>query len=137
MTPAHAPSQTPAEIVAALHPVRPPASLVGLEAGGLVAAFGLGLLLALAGFALVRPVLRKRPPPQRPGTLLARLGALPPEAQPLAAARVFTALGASLPPALTATLYRPGATLDLRSIRPALDAAWDAADAAARSRAGA
>ena len=134
MTPA---PPTPAEIVAALHPVRPPASLAGLDAGALVAAFGLGLLLALAGFALVRPVLSRRHRPPRPGALLARLGALPPEAQPLAAARVFGALGAPLPAPLAATLYRPGTALDLRMIGPALDAAWGAADAPARSRAGA
>ena len=134
MTPAQ---PSPAEMVAALHPVRPPASLGGLDLGALVAAFGLGLLLAVAGFALVRPVLRRRQHPPRPGALLARLGALPPEARSLAAARVFGALGAPLPPPLAAALYRPGAALDLRAIGPALEAAWAAADAETRSRAGA
>ena len=134
MTPA--PPST-AEMVAALHPMRPPASLVGLDPGALIAAFGLGLLLALAGFALVRPVLRRRQRPPRPDVLLARIGALPAEAQSLAAARAFAALGAPLPPPLAAALYRPGSALDLRVIGPALEAAWTAADAPARSRAGA
>ena len=125
----------PAELLDALHPPRLPAGTAGLEPGALAVAFGLGLLLALAAFALVRPVLRARARTSGPAGHLVRLKALPPEAQPLATARLFAALGAALPEAVGAALYQPGATLDLGAIGPALTAAWAAADRQARRRA--
>lgn len=126
---------TPAELIAALHPPRLPEGTATLGPGALVAAFGLGLLLALAAFALVRPVLRARLRPAGAEALLARLRTLPPEARPLAAARIFAALGASLPEAVVAALYRPGAVLDPDAVGPALVSAWRAADRPARMRA--
>ncbi|TPE50233.1 hypothetical protein [Amaricoccus solimangrovi] len=124
---------TPAEVVAALHGPRLPEGTASLGPGALVAAFGLGLLIALALFALARPVLRARRRAPRPADLLARLAALPDTARPLAAARLFGHLGAPPPEAVAARLYRPTpAPLDPRTLEPALAAAFAQAAPEAR-----
>ena len=84
-------------MVAALHPMRPPASLVGLDPGALIAAFGLGLLLALAGFALVRPVLRRRQRPPRPDVLLTDFDLGAGDTGDAAISALRAALGAPVP----------------------------------------
>ena len=125
---------TPAELLAALHDPRLPQGTAGLDAGALVAAFGLGLLIALGLFALARPALRTRARAPRPGELLARIAALPEEARPLAAARLFASLGAPAPSSVARSLYRPGAGagVDGAEIEAALARAWSEADPAAR-----
>lgn len=127
---------TPAEVVAALHGPRMPAGTAELNPWALVAAFGLGLLLALGLFALARPALRARRRAATPAQHLAALAALPEAARPLAAARIFADLGAPPPPAVAARLYAPRpARLDPAEIAPALKAAWSRATPEARGRA--
>jgi hypothetical protein len=123
---------TPAELLAALHDPRLPEGTAGLDAGALLAAFGLGLLIALGLFALARPALRVRARAAKPGELLARIAAMPEEARPLATARLFASLGAPMPPSLARSLYRPGAGVDGGEIEGALARAWAGADRAAR-----
>ncbi|PZQ51541.1 MAG: hypothetical protein DI556_05140 [Rhodovulum sulfidophilum] len=123
---------TPEEFIAALHAPRLPEGAAGLDAGALVAAFGLGLLIAFGFFALVRPAFRARRGAPRPGELLAGLAALPEAARPLAAARLFSGLGAPVPETVARGLYRPGAKLDTGEVEAALARAWAGADGAAR-----
>ena len=124
---------TGAEVVAALRPPRLPAGTAELGPGALAAAFGLGLLLALALYLLARPLLRARARALTPAEHLAQIAKLEPKARPLAAARLFDRLGARPPAALAAELYRPDpAPLDTRALEAALEAAWRAAPAEAR-----
>lgn len=95
------------EIVAALNPPRLPAAFAGAGWADLLAAFGLGLLLAAALAALLGPVLRPRP--TRPGVAdrLAALRALPPEARLLGQLRLAAERGVALPADVRARLYGP------------------------------
>lgn len=127
---------TTEEVVAALHPPRLPVGTAALGPGALIAAFGLGLLIALVLFALARPAFRARRKAAGPPDFIAGLAALPPEARPLAAARLFTRLGAAPPESVTTRLYRPGSPpLDAETLDNALRAAW--AEAAPEARRGA
>ena len=65
-------------IVAALHPPRLPAAFIATGWQDLLAAFGLGLLLAALAFALLAPLLRPRVRRESLATRIARLDALPP-----------------------------------------------------------
>lgn len=121
------------ELVSALHPPRLPVGTATLGPGALIAAFGLGLLVALVLFAIARPAFRARLKPARPSDLVAGLAALPPEARPLAAARLFARLGAAPPDSVTSRLYRPEAPpLDAEALGEALRAAWAGAGPEAR-----
>ena len=77
-TAARARLMTP-EIVAELHPPRLPADFIATGWADLLAAFGLGLLLAALAAALIGPMLRPRPRRESVAARLARLGALPPD----------------------------------------------------------
>ena len=67
------------EIVAELNPPRLPADFVGTGWADLLAAFGLGLLLAALAAMLIGPMLRPRRRRESVAARLARLGALPPD----------------------------------------------------------
>lgn len=124
---------TGAEVVAALSGPRLPLAAATLSPGALVAAFGFGLLIALALFLIARPAFRARRRAASPAEHLAALARLPAEARPLAAARLFVLLGARPPEALATTLYRADAgNVDMSGLEPALTAAWRAASAEAR-----
>lgn len=124
---------TTEEVVAALHPPRLPMGTASLGPGALIAAFGLGLLIALALFAFARPAFRARREAVKPSDLLAGLATLPPEARPLAAARLFSRLGAAPPDAVTTRLYAPKAPpLDTETLNQPLRDAWAGAGPEAR-----
>ena len=95
---------TPLDVIRDLHPPRLPEAFAALGWPELLAAFGLGLLLALAIHAVIRPVLTRRPrvalEPQ-----LVRLRTLPPQERALAQARLLTRLGGSVPPDVAHLLY--------------------------------
>lgn len=107
----------PAELAAALRPIRwPIPTEAEAYADGLLA-FGLGLLVALATYGLLRLFLARRADPRRRlrQELAAARGLAPPErllALARLAARVLPA-DAAPRPALEAALYRPGVPLDL------------------------
>lgn len=107
----------PADLAAALRPIRWP---IPTEAEGYadgLLAFGLGLLAALAVFGLLRLFLARRADPRRRlrQELVAARGLAPAErllALARLAARELPAQAAPRP-ALEAALYRPDAGLDL------------------------
>jgi hypothetical protein len=94
------------EIVADLHPPRLPAQFIDTGWADLLAAFGLGLLLAALAAALIGPMLRPRRRRESVAARLARLRTLPPDDRLLGQLRLITETGARLPPELRAALYR-------------------------------
>jgi hypothetical protein len=95
------------DIVAELHPPRLPAEFTSPGWPDLLAAFGLGLLLAALVVALVAPILRPRPRRETPAMALARLRDLPPAQRQLGQLRLLAAAGTPLPDDLRAALYGP------------------------------
>jgi hypothetical protein len=95
------------EIVAELHPPRLPAEFTAPGWPDLLAAFGLGLILASLAAALVAPMLRPRPRRETTAAALARLRTLPPEERLLGQLRLLAATGTPLPDDLRAALYSP------------------------------
>ncbi len=94
------------ETLADLHPPRLPADFIATGWADLLAAFGLGLLLAALAAALIRPMLRPRRRRESVAARLARLGSLPPEERLLGQLRLVEETGAALPPEIRAALYR-------------------------------
>lgn len=98
------------DLAESLHPPRLPEAFATLSAADLLAAFGLGLILAALILTLALPLLRRRP--SRPG-LKARLAgarALPEAERSLAFARILSETGTPLPEDLRQGLYsRDGA----------------------------
>jgi len=92
-------------IVADLHPPRLPADFIATGWPDLLAAFGLGLLLAAVVAALLVPLLRPRRRRESVVARLARLGELPPDERLLGQLRLAAATGTSLPDDLRAALY--------------------------------
>lgn len=124
------------DVLRDLHPPRLPEDFAALVWPEVLAGFGLGLLLALVIFAIVRPVLTRRPAPKI-GPHLLRLRALPPEECLLAQARLLSSLGGALPAELHAALYAPtppSAEVTAR-IEPLIRAAFRKADSKARAAA--
>lgn len=98
---------TPPPIVAELHPPRLPAAFIDTQWQDLLAAFGLGLLLAALAVALLRPLLTPRPRRVSTAARLARLAALPPEDRLLGQLALLRERGTPLPDDLRAALYAP------------------------------
>jgi len=94
------------DVVRDLHPPRLPEPFAALGWPELLAAFGLGLLLALGIHAVIRPVLTRRPLVALEPNL-ARLRALPPQERLLAQVRLLTRLGGTIPPEIRPLLYVP------------------------------
>jgi hypothetical protein len=93
------------EIVADLHPPRLPADFIAPGWPDVLAAFGLGLLLAALAAAIAAPLLRPRPRRESVAARLAVAAALPPDARQIAQLRLIAETGAALPPELSAALY--------------------------------
>ena len=91
--------------LAGLHPPRLPAEAVATGWPDLLAAFGLGLLLAALAALLLAPLLRTRPRRESLRARLARAGTLPPAARLLAQLRLLEETGTPLPPDVRAALY--------------------------------
>jgi hypothetical protein len=88
-----------------LHPPRLPADFVATGWPDLLAAFGLGLLLAALACAVAAPLLKPRPRRQSLRARLAQLASLPPEDRLLGQLALLRARGAPLPADLRARLY--------------------------------
>jgi hypothetical protein len=93
------------DIVADLHPPRLPAGFIDTGWQDLVAAFGIGLLLAALAFAVLAPLLKPRPRRASLAAHLARLKALPPEDRLLGHLALLRERGTTLPEDLRAALY--------------------------------
>jgi hypothetical protein len=92
-------------IVADLHPPRLPAGFIETGWQDLVAAFGIGLLLAAVAVAVIAPLLKPRPRRVPVAARLARLAALPPDARLLGQLALLRERGAALPDDVRAALY--------------------------------
>jgi hypothetical protein len=92
-------------IVAELHPPRLPAAFIATGWPDLLAAFGLGLLLAALAFALLRPLLRSRPRRASTAARLAALADLPLDDRLLGQLRLLAEKQSPLPDDLRAALY--------------------------------
>lgn len=90
-----------------LHPPRLPVAFASFGWSEALVAFGLGLLLALLLFELVRPAFVRRPGFDLEAEL-ARLAGLPPAERMLGQLRLLRRLDAPLPEETRAHLYRPG-----------------------------
>ena len=99
---------TKPDILRDLHPPRLPEDFAAFGWPEALAAFGLGLLVAVIVFAAIRPALTRRPRPNITAQLL-HLRALPPDERLLAQTRLLTRLGGTLPDDLRPDLYRADA----------------------------
>ncbi|MEZ5797747.1 MAG: hypothetical protein R3D63_09925 [Paracoccaceae bacterium] len=96
---------TPQELVAQLHGPRLPEGYAAMGWDDVLAAVGLGLVLAAAVLAVLGPVLRPRARPARRGAQIAEAARLPPQDRLLALARLLHDLGGTLPEDQRAALY--------------------------------
>lgn len=94
------------EIVASLHPPRLPEAFAAPGWDDLLAAFGLGLLLAALVLAVAMPALRRRPRPPRTRERIALAATLPAPERLLALARLLAERGGELPADQRQALYR-------------------------------
>lgn len=95
---------TPA-IVADLHPPRLPETFAGLGWPDLLAALGIGLMLAALVVTLAAPLLHRRPHRVAPRARIAAAAQLPPAERLLALAQLLHARGGTLPEDQRAALY--------------------------------
>lgn len=98
---------TVAGIVAELHPPRLPAVAVATHWNDVLAAFGLGLLLAALLAAVLAPLLRPRVRRETVAKRLDHARTLPPGERLVAQLTVLREKGVPLPPDLHAALYTP------------------------------
>lgn len=98
------------DIIAQLHPPRLPESFTALGWPDVLAAIGVGLLLAAIVLTVAGPMLRRRPHALRPAEHIAAAAALPPQERLLALTRVLVERGGTLPADQRAALYsgQPG-----------------------------
>lgn len=107
-----------------LHPPRLPLDVASIGWPETLAGFGLGLLLALGLFELLRPAFLRQPRRDL-GQTLAGLKSLPPPDRLLAELRLLDRLGAPLPAEARAALYAPGRPEP--DLLPEIRRAWRAA----------
>ncbi|SHF18477.1 hypothetical protein SAMN05444339_10422 [Loktanella atrilutea] len=93
------------EIVRDLHPPRLPADFVALGWSDLLAAFGVGLVLAGLVLIVLQPLLRPRTRPARLNDRIAAAAALPGDRRLLALSALLTERGQPLPDDLRHALY--------------------------------
>ncbi len=96
---------TPDALVAQLHPPRLPEAFAALGWEDVLAAIGLGFVLAALLLTIFGPLLRPRPRAPRPAALIARAARLPPQERLLALARLLSECGGTLPEDQRAALY--------------------------------
>lgn len=106
-----------------LHQPRLPLDVAALGWPEVLAGFGLGLLLALGIFELLRPAFTRKARPDLEAELV-RLKSLPAAERLLAEARLLDRLGAPLPDEARAQLYAPEATAP--DLEPLIRRAWRA-----------
>lgn len=97
------------DVVRDLHPPRLPDAFVATEWGDLLAAVGLGLLLAALILALGAPFLQRRKRQPRISDRIAAAALLPPQERLLVLVQILTERGGQLPEDLRVALYTPGA----------------------------
>jgi len=93
------------DIVNDLHPARLPAEFVMMGWQDMLAAFGMGLILAGLIVTLLQPLLRQRSRPQRTEDRIAAAATLPPAERLLALSALLTDRGRRLPDDLRHALY--------------------------------
>jgi hypothetical protein len=93
------------DIVAELHPPRLPAAFSALGWADLLAAFGVGLVLAALVLMLAGPLLRRRDRPVPLARRIKEAARLPAPERLLALARLLGEAGGSLPEDQRAALY--------------------------------
>lgn len=113
------------ELVARLRPIRLPEDFATFGPSDALAAFSLGVVLALAALALMRPLLARRTDPlARARAEIARLSRLPTGERAYRLAllldRFDPARRTPRPANLGATLYRPEADADLADLETAV-----------------
>ena len=94
------------DIVSNLHPPRLPEAFAAQGWDDLLAAFGLGLLLAALVLAIAMPALRRRPRPLRIRERIALAARLPGPERLLALAQLLAERGGELPEDQRQALYR-------------------------------
>lgn len=114
---------TGAEMAANLHPARLPEAFAALGRDDLLAAFGIGLVLAALCLTVFAPVLRPRIRPPSWQARLAGLADLPPAEAEVERLRLLAAAGAHLTASDRVALYagrlEPSALEErLRAVRP-------------------
>ncbi len=119
------------DVIRDLHPPRLPESFAALGWPEVLAAVGLGLLLALGIHVVIRPALIRRPRPALEPQL-ARLRSLPPQERLLAQARLLTQLGGTVPTGLRPLLYSAGPPPDV-VLEPLIRDAFRQADPAQKA----
>ena len=93
------------DIVADLHATRLPADFVTLGWPDLVAAFGIGLVMAGVILTVLQPLLRPRPRPMRVEDQIANAAKLPPPDRLFALSTLLAERGGPLPDGLRHALY--------------------------------
>lgn len=94
------------DLVASLHPPRLPEAFATLGAMDILAAFGIGLLLAVLILSLTAPLLQRRPRRIGLSAQIAEARALPPQDRLLALTRLLSARGGAIPEEMKPLLYR-------------------------------
>lgn len=111
------------ELHEALNPPRLPADFVQSHPADLLAAFGIGFLVAAALVLLLAPLLRRRVRPASLSERRAALADLPPAERLLGEAKLLAEVGATLPAEFAPALYA-GAPHDSARIDSLLRDAW-------------
>src|SRR5690606_12744710 len=94
------------DLIKALHPPRLPEAYATLGALDLLAAFGIGLLLAALILTLIAPLLQRRPRNPSLSARIEKTRGLPPSERLLALARLLSARGGAIPDEMKPLLYR-------------------------------
>lgn len=94
------------DLIASLHPPRLPEAFATLGAMDLLAAFGIGLLLAVLILSLAGPLLQRRPRRIGLSAQIAETKSLPPQDRLLALTRLLSTRGGAIPDEMKDLLYR-------------------------------
>lgn len=111
------------DLIQTLNPPRLPADFVRTGAADLLAAFGIGLLIAAVLVFVLAPLLQRRPPRRRSTEVLRELRAMPAPERLIAAARLLAERGLALPETYSAALYR-NAPYDTQALERLVAEAW-------------
>ena len=111
------------ELVQTLNPPRLPAEFVRTGMADILAAFGIGLLIAAVLIFILAPLFRRRPAPRRAVDALGELRGLPASDRLVAAARLLAERGAALPDSCHDALYL-GASYDAADLERLVADAW-------------
>ena len=111
------------DLVHTLNPPRMPAEFVRTGAADILAAFGVGLLIAAALVFVLAPLFRRRPARRRAADALGELRALPASERLVAGARLLAERGVALPDRYRDALYL-GTPYDPADLERLVAEAW-------------